>query len=196
MKTIYLVRHAQYANPKGILVGRLPVELSETGLKQAQRLADYFSTKQISTIYSSPVVRCAQTSEIIARNKTPIHADVRLVETFSSYQGYWELDWSHFYRHQPDLGGETPQDLSSRMLSFWNSIVDNDQQEVIICSHGDPLYLLYVGLKQLPIPDIKQMYHIPKGDYQPKASVRKITIKDGGIEAEDIIEVDQLEKAH
>ena len=42
MRTIYLVRHTQYDNPRHILVGRLPVTLSNEGVAEAEKLADFF----------------------------------------------------------------------------------------------------------------------------------------------------------
>ena len=90
--TIYLVRHCEYENPRGILPGRLPLELSSTGLKQAHAMKEFFLDKQIELIYSSAVVRCKQTSQIISDNKIPINYDKRLLEIFSAYQGYWDPD--------------------------------------------------------------------------------------------------------
>lgn len=100
MRSIYLVRHGDYANPRNIMLGRLPVELSESGWKQAENIAKFLADKNIGTIYSSAVVRCRQTIEPLARQvNLPIVYDIRLVETLSAYQGYWfdsEVDWSHF----------------------------------------------------------------------------------------------------
>lgn len=93
MTKLYLVRHCQYANPKGILPGRLPVELSEEGLREAVRLRLFFKDKHINKIYSSAVRRCQQTSEQISSGAIPIEYDQRLLETFSAYQGFWVEDW-------------------------------------------------------------------------------------------------------
>ncbi len=174
MKTIYLVRHAEYENPNNILVGRLPVKLSEAGKQQAQKLATFFKDKNIVQIYSSPVLRCKQTSEIIASNKIPIKHDLRLAETLSAFQGYWEFNWDYFFKHVDELGGETPEDIYKRMLSFWDELDKKSDGDIIICSHGDPLYLLYANLAGIPLPTIREIYQIPEERYQPKASIRTI----------------------
>lgn len=186
-KNFYLVRHAQYDNPLKILAGRLPVTLSEVGIGQAKKLSEFFFDKKIELIYSSPVKRCQQTSEIIANTVIPIEYDVRLAETFSPYQGYWELDWSHFYGHHEELGGESPQDISLRMMDFWQSIVKKDEKNCIICSHGDPLYLLFAQLTGLTIPSIKEITSILGDEYQPTGSVRKIVMEGDDVRAENVV---------
>jgi broad specificity phosphatase PhoE len=89
MPKMYLLRHCDYDNPRTILPGRLPVELSEQGKRRAQELQQFFADKEIAAIYSSAVLRCRQTVEIIADKKIPIFYDARLLETLSAYQGYW-----------------------------------------------------------------------------------------------------------
>lgn len=192
MSTIYLVRHAQYENPRDILVGRLPVPLSEVGKAEAQTLASFFSDKNVEVIFSSPVARCLETSQIISGGKITITPDLRLAETFSPYQGFWELDWNHFYSHYDDLGGESPQDILKRVMDFWHDVTAKPFQNVVVCSHGDPLYMLFVGLTGAQMPDLKTIYTIPESSYQPKASVRRVTIHDGEIQVDKIIQNDQL----
>jgi 2,3-bisphosphoglycerate-dependent phosphoglycerate mutase len=157
MPSIYLLRHCEYDNPRNILPGRLPVTLSQEGLDRADRLAAYFQDKNISRIYSSAVVRCQQTSEIVSRDTIPVIFDQRLLETFSAYQGYWEEnrygDRYHFYSHLNELGGESFEDTQRRMVSFWNETTPNLQDNIIICSHGDPIYTLYSYLQNMPLVD-------------------------------------------
>ncbi len=162
MPKIYLLRHCDYANPRGILPGRLPVELSEAGKQRAAELQQIFAPKKISTIYSSAVKRCKQTAEIISGGQIPIVYDQRLLETFSPYQGYWvEDEWKHFFGHLEDLGGESIADIKKRVLHFYEELLSKLQPEehVIICSHGDPLQALYAQIKGLPLSDEQ---HLPE----------------------------------
>lgn len=193
-KNIYLVRHAQYDNPLNILVGRLPVNLSKDGLKEAKKLQKYFEEKNISKIYSSEVQRCKQTSEIISNKKIPINFDQRLLETFSAFQGFWEMDWTHFFKYTDSLGGEIPKDIYDRVSNFWEDVVnvDNDEKDIVICSHGDPLYLLYVYCANKDIPDTMQIYEILIDEYQPKASIRKVVINDDGAVIKPILSVSEI----
>lgn len=183
---VYFVRHAKYHNPRGIFPGRLPVPLSAEGRKQAAWLRDYFKDKNIERIYSSAVLRCKQTAETIANDTIPIVYDRRLLETFSAYQGYWGLQkhlltsWDDFFSHREELGGESYKDIENRMVSFYNDIIVKETQPIIVCSHGDPLQMLYYHLCNKPLPsedDEKGEFGNPL--YQPKGSVRKMEMEDG-----------------
>jgi broad specificity phosphatase PhoE len=172
---VYLVRHATYTNKYNLLPGRLPVELSQKGIKESEILKNYFKSKNITRIYSSAVLRCKQTAEIISDNIIPITYDKRLLESFSAYQGYWNPNaWDHFWGHRQELGGESDEDVRKRVLDFFNSIVFDKNKNYIICSHGDPLYYIYEQVSAVP-----KLKHIELGDevkspddYQQKASVR------------------------
>ena len=49
--------------------GRADIELNETGMKQAELLAEYLSDFKIDAIYSSPLKRASKTAEIIASHR-------------------------------------------------------------------------------------------------------------------------------
>lgn len=157
MHSIYLLRHCEYHNPYNTIAGRLPVALSEKGKEQAEALKIFFADKNIGKIYSSAVLRTKQTPEIIASGTIPIIYDPRLLETYSAYQGYWEKNrtsggW-HSFLHKDELGGEGLADIQKRMVSFWKEITSNLSENIIICSHGDPLLTLYSHIHRLPLPD-------------------------------------------
>lgn len=155
MNSIYLLRHCEYNNPLNILPGRLPVELSPEGKNNAVRLAEYFADKNIGRIYSSAVERCKETSAIISDQKIPIVYDKRILETLSAYQGYWGKNMHevgyHFFSHRDELGGENLEDIKIRMTDFWNEITAGLRENIIICSHGDPLQVLFSYINNQPI---------------------------------------------
>lgn len=155
--SIYLLRHCDYENPTNILPGRLPVPLSPKGLAQAASLQTYFADKSIVRIYSSAVKRCQQTAELISGGTIPITYDTRILETLSAYQGYWgenqHQNGYHFFSHRSELGGESLADIRLRMAEFWDEIRPQISGNIIICSHGDPLQVLYSYLHNLPLVD-------------------------------------------
>jgi broad specificity phosphatase PhoE len=64
---VYLIRHGEVAwNRENAYVGQTDVPLTDVGRAQAERLADHLSTKGISHIYSSDLMRARDTAEIIA----------------------------------------------------------------------------------------------------------------------------------
>jgi broad specificity phosphatase PhoE len=189
MRVVYLVRHCEYENPDNIFPGRLPVPLSKSGFARAQKLHDYFVDKNIQAIYSSPVLRCKQTSESISDGSIPIVHDVRLAETFSAYQGYKvqgdltnDSSWLEYHSHVDELGGETFADLTKRVMDFFSAVIVPGTGNVIICSHQDPLYALYCELahKPLAIQNIEIARTMESNGAQPKGSVYPVTIHDDG----------------
>ncbi len=171
MSTRYLLRHCQYANPRNIIVGRLPVVLSMDGEIEAARLRDYFADKAIGHIYSSAVERCKQTATIIADNKIEITYDQRILEGLSAYQGYWvdrEPPWFDYYSHHSELGGENFGVVQQRMINFWQSLSEVTGN-IIICSHGDPLFSLYAYLTNIQIAANEQGAY-QRSDYIPKGA--------------------------
>jgi probable phosphomutase (TIGR03848 family) len=67
--TCLLVRHGHSsANGDGVLAGRLPgIRLTERGLEQAAALAARFTGATVARVVSSPLERCADTAEPLAR---------------------------------------------------------------------------------------------------------------------------------
>jgi broad specificity phosphatase PhoE len=178
MKTIYLIRHTEYELFNGLTInpGLLPVTLSDVGLQQAARLHEYFADKQIEQIFSSPVHRCVQTSEIISAGKIAITKDKRLKEVFSAAQGSIVADnWRlQLYEHVDTLGGEAPQDIQTRVAEFWEEVVVPFESDCIVCSHGDPLLFLYEYLRgRKASTDLS--VNKPDG-YVDRGSVRKVTM--------------------
>jgi probable phosphomutase (TIGR03848 family) len=67
--TLILLRHGRSsANVSGVLAGRTPgVELDDTGRAQADKLVDRLAGVPIAEIVCSPMLRCEQTVEPLAR---------------------------------------------------------------------------------------------------------------------------------
>jgi len=66
MTTLLLVRHAEAAAPRDILLGRNDeVGLSGRGLERAARLARHLRRLPISGLWSSPLRRAIQTAALI-----------------------------------------------------------------------------------------------------------------------------------
>lgn len=194
MSKIYLVRHCTYENPDGIVAGRLPLELGEFGIGQAEKLRNFFKDKNISHIYASAVMRCKMTAEIVADNKIPITFDKRLLETFTARQGIRGKGGVEHYAYRHELGGESLDDITKRMVDFWESAEWERDKNYIICSHGDPLYTLFNYLsKNPPLPEIEfnKVRHVFVG-YQPMGSIRPIEIVNDKVEIGDLMENDQL----
>jgi len=73
VRSIYLLRHPEIKG-KGRYIGRTDAELSENGLKQAERIKAYFKDIKLDMVISSPLKRCRGVAEQIALQK-----DTRLI---------------------------------------------------------------------------------------------------------------------
>ena len=91
MTTFLLLRHAHsVANNAGILAGQLEgIGLSKDGIAQVKKLTSSFENLKIDRIISSPMQRCLETVELIAKSKKKrISVDERLIEmNYGSWSG-------------------------------------------------------------------------------------------------------------
>ncbi len=170
--TIYLVRHCDYKIINDLVARHLPgVGLSTTGKNQAQKLSQYFKSKHIQAIYTSPLLRTRQTAQAIAQavNKRPKNNSL-LIEVKSpikkiTHQELTLYDFIYDHpKHSPK--GETRQEVYERMQKYTNLMLKKHPGENIIAvSHGDPIMLLVYGLvdQNLDFHAQKTRPYIPKG---------------------------------
>ncbi len=196
IKTFYLVRHTDFENPQQIFHGRLPVTLSVAGKEHAVRLGQWFQDKNVSKIFSSAVLRCRQTSDLINESlHLPITYDQRLLEDLSMMQGMPLKDWEQYddrpFSFQAELGGELPFDVQKRMLDFWQEKLQQEQGNVIIVSHGDPVLFLKLALLGEQLPAVHDMVKIRKllqaHEYPTKGSITPVSIDGEKIQVQDLI---------
>lgn len=67
---IYIVRHAETTwNVEGICLGHKDSPLTELGKQQAKELGNRFKDVKFDAVYSSDLLRCIRTAEIIIENR-------------------------------------------------------------------------------------------------------------------------------
>jgi 2,3-bisphosphoglycerate-dependent phosphoglycerate mutase len=191
MKHFYLLRHTEFENTD-VYRGRLPVTLTPKGKKHAQKIAEWFADKKISKIYSSIVERCKETSEIIAAKiKAPVAFDKRLLEIMTAVQGIdydvYKKDRNIRFSEVDTLGGETMRDVQVRMLDCFYEISRSEKGNVIICSHGDGLFFLYLALVGKEIPD--DVREFDSGEYPKKGTVRQVDINGEKIQVHRLLQL-------
>lgn len=151
MTTFLLLRHAHStANESGILAGRLEgVSLSKVGKRQARATNLALKDQRIDRIISSPLVRCRETIETVAKaRRKRIHFDPNFVEM--DY-GLWsgkklkelakEKSWKTIQKNPSSFTfpkGESFRTAASRVekrLSFLARKFPNET--ILIVTHGD-----------------------------------------------------------
>jgi alpha-ribazole phosphatase len=103
---LYLIRHGEIEPAaRGKLIGHTDVALSETGVKQAWRLAEKLARVRLDAIYSSDLRRAYRTAEIIAeRNQMRAQSSAAWREID---MGIWEG------RTLAALNDEAPEQVSA-----------------------------------------------------------------------------------
>ena len=152
---IIFLRHAQAENnTKRILAGRTEgVHLTKTGIEQAERIAKYLATIDISAIYSSPIERAKHTAEIVAKScSLDVVLDERLTEidmgkfTRMNYDDMFAKYGNiflKFYENDPVISDhevETFPDVQKRVLEMVDHVLKKHNNEnVILVTHMDPI---------------------------------------------------------
>lgn len=172
---LYMVRHAETDfNRNGIVQGRgVDVPLNSLGLSQATMLAQRFDSIELDAVYSSPLVRAAQTARIIVEKKSSI--------PFTMLDGLEEMSWG-IYEGQPrseeltkafktmkrEWGGgnyefrieqgESILDVQRRGLQALNHIVSRHPGEhVAVVAHGRFLRIILASiLDQYGLPRMEE----------------------------------------
>lgn len=152
MTTFYLIRHGSNDFLPRALAGRLPeVHLNELGRVEAQRVAERLKAAPIRQIFSSPMERCVETAEPLARAlNLPIQISEPLNEVdFGEWKGAelktvqsdprW-TQWNQFRTGHQIPGGETMVQIQSRIASELIRMKNVFRGEhVALFSHGDPI---------------------------------------------------------
>jgi len=173
MTEVILVRHGETEwNVEEIYRGRLDVELSEIGVKQAQLLGRYLSNLKLDAIYSSPLKRAADTANILAQYQ---NVDVQVTDGLmdlncGEWQGLSDKQVKKSYpalheqwRVNPHLvempGGERLEDVRERALGVVDKVVSKHSGSVALVSHrvvNKVLICALLGLDNSRFWDIKQ----------------------------------------
>ena len=159
---LVLVRHcaATGQNPDS--------SLTDTGMQQSQKLADFLSDYPIDHITTSEYLRASQSIEPFAnQSDLPIHSDARLNERTLSAEPI--DDWQDVVRSSFDdynlraPGGESAREVLTRAWVALDEILDADHAMPLVVTHGNLMALVlhsldrtfgFEGWKSLTNPDV------------------------------------------
>ena len=159
------MRHAQAKNNvERILAGRSDgIPLTDLGLQQAEKIANFLEPLKISAIYSSPIERALHTTKIVS-NKLNLQykIDHRLTEIeMGSFSGmlYEEMFAKHgniflkFYQDSSLIeknGVETFSNVKKRILDMINYCSQkHDNENILLVTHMDPIKAMISTVLQL-----------------------------------------------
>jgi len=149
---IYLIRHSEPLIEASTCYGQLDCGLTTSYFSQFKKISDYFKDKSISTIYSSPLQRCALLAEDLASRHikdSVIYNDSLKEINFGDWEG---IKWDDIARHQIDEwnnnrldfqfpNGETPSQFHSRVIKCWSEFIKEAKktdkpQKVLFVTHA------------------------------------------------------------
>ncbi len=165
MSLIIFLRHAQAKNNvERVLAGRSKgIPLTELGLQQAEKIANFLEPLKISVVYSSPIERAVDTAKIISdKLNLQYKIDHRLTEIeMGSFSGmlYEEMFARHgniflkFYQDNPMIeknGVEPFSSVKKRVLDMVNYCSKKHNNEnVLLVTHMDPIKAMLSTVLQL-----------------------------------------------
>ena len=179
MTQLCLIRHGQTDwNLEGRYQGQSDVPLNQTGLAQAQSLAEQLKGQTFAAIYSSDLMRARQTAEPIANMLgTTIQIELRLREI---NQGKWEGVlvedikaryeelWSQRTVDPASVrppGGETVGEVAVRVHAALDDIARLFPTErVLVVSHGLSIATAICRARNIPVG---QAYTVIPENVQP-----------------------------
>ena len=158
---LYFVRHGQSeANVLRVISNRdLPHHLTDLGRQQAEALAQSMADVPLIAVYSSPIVRAAETAQIVAASKGLLvemadalrEPDCGIMEGRGDEEAWAEHarathDWVVQQKFDSRIeGGESYNDLHARFVPFVDRLIaahGGTDHNILLIAHGSLLYLM------------------------------------------------------
>lgn len=144
---IFFVRHGQTDhNVKKILQGHLDVDINDTGLDQAKKVAEGLRDIKFDKFVTSDLVRCVNTTQEIVKfqEDIPVRTTSKLREReMGVVQGMYLKDALEKYGEDFRNLGETASALTQRVdeeiLLIFKEAKSKDYKNVGVCTHGGVL---------------------------------------------------------
>ena len=174
---LYIIRHAETEyNRKGIIQGsEVDSDINDVGESQANSFYEYYKDINFDKIYVSDLKRTFQTIR-------------RFTENGSSYEKlkeFNEISWGvnqgksdglEDYARLIDTWlagnldnkfeeGESPNEMSVRLVKGFNKVLDDDYDTVLLCIHGRALRILLSKIIDNDLTKMDKYVHSNTGLY-------------------------------
>lgn len=174
---LYIIRHAETEyNRKGIIQGsEVDSDINDVGESQANSFYEYYKNINFDKIYVSDLKRTFQTIR-------------RFTENGSSYEKlkeFNEISWGVNQGKSDDLEdysklidtwlagnldnkfeeGESPNEMSVRLIKGFNKVLDDDYDTVLLCIHGRALRILLSKIIDNDLTKMDKYVHSNTGLY-------------------------------
>ena len=168
MTRIFLVRHGETEWNKSLRYqGHRDISLSDTGRRQAEKIAARLSTERIDAAYSSDLSRALETAKAISSfHNLNVNIVTELKETnFGRWEGltYKEIDeqfhevmngWRTNPMETKIPGGESLGEVAQRCHAGMEKIIrENPGKNVLVVAHGGIIRIIAATALGMPLND-------------------------------------------
>ena len=175
---LLMIRHGEIpSNINKVYAGRSPEHLTEKGVRQARQVSEKLKSLKIDALYSSPIQRALQTTQILSED---IGVDLEVDDAFRELEmGPWEGlsendvakeypgEWSIWNSDPTKLrlaGRETLDELLGRVLTGVKSIYDKAKdRNVVIVTHVAIIRVLLLWHEKKSL-NLYKSIHIPNAE--------------------------------
>lgn len=163
MKTIITVQHTQSVHHTNGMIGSwTDWDLTDLGTQQAKNIGKNLASivgNNSFAMYSSDLKRAKQTAEELTKylHIEPVYTKVLRERNLGEAVGkskQWAhentLVWEKTVDDKAFNGAESRRDVWNRLLPFVDNIMANENENILIISHGDALSIfnaIWLGLK-------------------------------------------------
>lgn len=167
---IYLIRHGKlnWKDGKKKCIGITDIELNQEGIEKAQKNSVFLKDKNIRKIYTSDLIRCKKSAEIMSKYlNVPYFVDQNLREI---NMGDWEnMSFDEIKRLYPveyeergnniaafdKHGGESFEKCFERAKKALNKLaLENKDENIAIVTHSGIIKCLIAYIDKIPLDDI------------------------------------------
>ena len=155
---IYLIRHTTPDIELVYCYGQTDLDVAHTFTEEAGRAKALLPAFKKVKIYASPLLRCKKLAEFL--DLGDITYDDRLKEINF---GDWEMkpwkdfdkkvfdSWVNDFVTQFPPDGESFQQMHDRVMSFFNTLHDREDKDVILVCHGGVIRAILANILHMPL---------------------------------------------
>ena len=174
---LYIIRHAETEyNRKGIIQGsEVDSDINDVGESQANSFYEYYKNINFDKIYVSDLKRTFQTIRRFTKNGL----------SYEKLKDFNEISWGVNQGKSDDLEdyarlidtwlagnldnkfeeGESPNEMSVRLVKGFNKVLDDDHDTVLLCIHGRALRILLSKIIDNDLTKMDKYVHSNTGLY-------------------------------
>jgi len=174
---LYIIRHAETEyNKKGIIQGsEVDSDINDIGESQANSFYEYYKDINFDKIYVSDLKRTFQTIRRFTQNGL----------SYEKLKEFNEISWGVNQGKSDDLEdyarlidtwlagnldnkfeeGESPNEMSVRLVKGFNKVLDDDYDTVLLCIHGRALRILLSKIIDNDLTKMDKYVHSNTGLY-------------------------------